>query len=108
MKIFRSKDNGPTVPRSVEQVEVSDCTDVTGTSITFPHCDALILHSPGSCAYCDRRPDWQQLRSAQGIAFSDMSNADRTEHGLLPCPSTARRPADVRDQWPGNTASRAW
>lgn len=84
-----------------ETIEV-DYTDVLGTNIQFPHCDSLILHTPGVCQYCDRHPDWQALRSAQGIAFSDMPEDIRREHGLLPCPSTYRRPAEVRDRWYGN------
>lgn len=70
--------------------------------ITFPHCDSRILHSPGTCRYCDMRPDWQALRSAQGIAFSDMSTEAALEHGLVPCPSTYYRAADVRDMWGPN------
>lgn len=81
-----------------------DYTDVMGTNIRFPHCDALILHSPGVCRFCDMRPDWQALRSAQGIAFSDMPNETRIAHGLLPCPSTYRRsracPRATSRGWP--------
>lgn len=81
-----------------------DYTDVLGTNgIQFPHCDALILHSPGTCQYCDRHPDWQALRSAQGIAFSDTSDDVIRDHNLIPCPSTVRRTRDLRDRWPGNT-----
>lgn len=69
----------------------------------FPHCDALILHSPGTCEFCDRRPEWQRLRAAQGIAFSDYSNEVVEQNNLVPCPSTYRRSAEVRDRWPGNT-----
>jgi len=79
-----------------------DYTDVLGTSVQFPHCDTLILHSPGACAYCDRHPDWQQLRSAQGIAFSDDSDEKIAKHNLIPCPSTFRRTRDLRDRWGGN------
>lgn len=72
--------------------------------LKFPHCDSLVLHSPGACEFCDLHPGWQALRSAQGIAFTDMSEEDRVKHDLLPCPSTYRRPPEVRDRWPGNTA----
>jgi len=82
-----------------------DYTDMLGTTIQFPHCDALILHSPGKCEYCDRHPDWQALRSAQGIAFSDTTDEEIRDHNLVPCPSTYRRPADLRDRWPGNRAT---
>lgn len=36
----------------------------------FPHCDARILHAPGTCEYCDQVPEWQLLRRAWGIAFT--------------------------------------
>lgn len=101
MRIFRFKDRGPFVGREVEVVD-DDYTDALGTTIKFPHCDSLILHSPGVCEYCDRHPDWQALRSAQGIAFSDTPEADVKAHNLIPCPSTTRRPAEVRDRWYGN------
>lgn len=101
MKLFRFKDRGPHVPREVEVVD-DDYTDVLGTNIQFPHCDSLILHSPGACEYCDRHPDWQALRSAQGVAFSDTSTEDVKRHNLIPCPSTVRRSAEVRDRWYGN------
>lgn len=89
--------------RSPRSVSVdNDYTDVLGTTPQFPHCDTLILHTPGVCVYCDRHPDWQQYRSAIGMAFSDMP-ADRVlANNLLPCPSTAHRPAEVRDRWYGN------
>lgn len=106
MKLFRFRDHGPTVPRQVEVSEVVGYEDYyTGVSRVlpqFPHCDSLILHSPGVCEYCDRHPDWQALRSAQGIAFSDTSEEEIRANDLIPCPSTVKRPAEVRDQWYGN------
>jgi hypothetical protein len=87
-----------------------DYTDVMGTetkSLQFPHCDALVLHRPGTCEYCDRHPDWQQMRSRQGIAFSNDSDEHVRWHNLIPCPSTVRRPAEARDRWPGNVPSRS-
>ena len=80
-----------------------DYTDTLGTMIQFPHCDTLILHRPGSCTCCDGHPDWQAFRSAQGVAFSDDTAEFVKAHSLLPCPSEFRRPAEVRDRWPGNT-----
>lgn len=69
----------------------------------FPHCDSLILHSPGLCEYCDRHPDWQEYRKRAGIAFSDYDAATVAEFHLVPCPSTFRRSAETRDRWHGNT-----
>jgi hypothetical protein len=104
--IFRTKPGrSPYEPHTVkvEEVEVGgDYTDRLGTAIKFPHCDALILHSPGTCQFCDLHPDWQALRSAQGIAFSDDTDEIVQRHSLVPCPSTYRRSAEIRDRWHGN------
>lgn len=73
--------------------------------VQFPHCDSHILHSPGVCQFCDRHPDWQALRESQGVAFSDMSTEDAIAAGLVPCPSTYYRTAELRDLWGGNRPS---
>lgn len=74
----------------------------------FPHCDNRILHAPGECAYCDRRPEWQALRIAWGIAFTGQQPDG--DHTLLPCPADYARPpgspADHR-RWYGNVAADA-
>lgn len=87
-----------------------DYTEVMGhnPAIQMPHCDQLILHSPGTCEYCDRHVDWQAYRAAAGIAFSDMSAADVASNGLAPCPSTYRRSAEARDRWGGNVPALGW
>lgn len=77
------------------------------TPVTYPHCDSLILHRPGVCVYCDARPEWQDKRAAEGVAFSDMSEEEIEQLGLKPCPSTQYRPAEVRDQWRGNVPRKA-
>lgn len=71
----------------------------------FPHCDSKILHSPGTCEFCDRHPDWQELRQYQGIAFSDTPDETVVRDDLVPCPSTWHRPAELRDLWHGNVPS---
>ena len=88
--------------------KTTDYTDVMGTMVQFPHCDALILHHPGTCVYCDRHPDWQSLRSAQGIAFSNDTPEFVKTNNLLPCPSEQRRTAEQRDQWFGNVPSTSY
>lgn len=62
-----------------------------------PHCDSSILHAPGACEYCDHYPDWQQMRVTQCINFSGEHDPEKA-----PCPSTAFRPEEIRDRWPGN------
>ena len=64
----------------------------------FPHCDAMILHAPGECEYCDRHPDWQQLREVWQIAFTGHS----PEMGGTACPSETHRDIETINRWPGN------
>lgn len=64
----------------------------------FPHCDAAILHKPGECDYCDRHPQWQQLREAWGIAFTGHAPVGHQQ----PCPSDARRGRHGGHGWAGN------
>lgn len=71
-------------------------------TIQMPHCDQLVLHSPGTCEACDLHPEWQAYRAAAGIAFSDMPAHEVQAHGLVPCPSTYSRSAEVRDAWNRN------
>jgi len=65
----------------------------------FPHCDGAILHSPGSCIYCDKYPSRQQYRVESNTNFSDKNDSTK-----LPCPSTYTRSAESRDRWYGNQA----
>lgn len=64
---------------------------------TMPHCDQTILHAPGKCEFCDRRPDWQQIREAWRINFTGESDENKA-----PCPSEYFRSGELRDRWPGN------
>ncbi|HET6372995.1 MAG TPA: hypothetical protein VFG76_06795 [Candidatus Polarisedimenticolia bacterium] len=63
----------------------------------FPHCDALVLHAPGACPYCDRHPDWQQLRQMWGINFTGEHDSSK-----IACPAERRRSLDTINRWPGN------
>ena len=71
----------------------------------WPHCDQRILHAPGECEYCDRRPEWQALRTSWGIAFTGHKPGEDA-WVTMPCPADFNRPAgspsDHR-QWYGNT-----
>lgn len=67
----------------------------------FPHCDSRILHAPGECDYCDKHPDWQALRIAWGIAFTNY----KPEGMELPCPANHVRGEDV-NKWGGNVAKK--
>ena len=64
----------------------------------FPHCDAMVLHKPGNCQYCDMYPMKQLDRMESNTNFSDENDSTK-----LPCPSTYARSAEVRDKWIGNT-----
>jgi hypothetical protein len=66
----------------------------------FPHCDPRILHAPGECEYCDNHQEWQALRQAWGIAFTNYE----PEGSELPCPANAAR-GDGCNSWYGNKAT---
>lgn len=99
--------------------------------MTYPHCDARVLHAPGECAYCDEHPDWQKLREVWGIAFTghrptesavshgawtggrtltyDVALPPGEHRAMLPCPADFNRPptgegSDHR-RWAGNVAT---
>ena len=55
----------------------------------FPHCDNRILHKNGECEYCDRYPEWQELRETWKIAFT----------GHPPAPDETACPADIAVMW---------
>lgn len=69
------------------------------TTPVFPHCDPRILHAPTECEFCDRHPDWQELRQYWGIAFTGYEPEDKE----LPCPADYAR-GDSHKLWYGNTA----
>lgn len=68
--------------------------------VMFPHCDQRILHAPGECQFCDKRPDWQALRVSWGIAFTGY----QPEGKELPDPATYARDDSI-NKWYGNVAS---
>lgn len=73
----------------------------------MPHCDQRVLHAPGECQYCDHYPEWQELRTYWGIAFTGHDPILNKEHPRLsqvPCPSEIRGREDI-NHWPGNRAS---
>jgi hypothetical protein len=88
-----------------------------------PHCDQRILHAPGDCWACDLYPDWQELRTKWGIAFTGHQPEVETANLMtgaseepvktitikreLPCPADFNRPPDSKSdhrQWGPNTA----
>ena len=66
-----------------------------------PHCDAKVLHSPGTCEYCDHRADLQAVRLVWGISFTGEGSTETST-----CPSQLERPLEKINRWPGNRASR--
>ncbi len=70
----------------------------------FPHCDQSVLHAPGECSYCDKHPDWQQLRKDWGIAFTGQYPDDEWQ---TPCPSDMRRGTGGAHSWHGNRPAGA-
>lgn len=76
----------------------------------FPHCDQRILHKPGECEYCDKHPEWQELRKVWGIAFTGHSGeTTETEYGskMLPCPAEFNRGMKSINSWYGNVPENA-
>ncbi len=76
-----------------------------------PHCDARVLHAPNECRYCDKHPEWQELRKIWGIAFTGHSydkngKPAKDEYGdiLQPCPAEADRGMESINGWGGNVA----
>ncbi len=69
---------------------------MTSKFVTFPHCDARILHPPGECHYCDKS-GLQEVREAWGIAFTG-----QVTKGLKSCPADQARSSESLNSWPGN------
>ena len=65
--------------------------------MTYPHCDDAVLHAPGECVYCDRYPEAQARREANGINFTGQHDPSRE-----PCPAEARRGLGAINRWSGN------
>lgn len=71
---------------------------MTDQHIQFPHCDSGVLHAPGECEFCDRHPDWQNLRNHWGIAFTGHQPGPRE----MSCPSDFQRGLHGAHGWYGN------
>lgn len=69
----------------------------------FPHCDQRILHAPGECEYCDKHPEWQELRKMWGIAFTGHTPTEEQYAKQLPCPADFNR-GENHQKWGGNVA----
>jgi hypothetical protein len=63
----------------------------------YPHCDALVLHAPEECKYCDKFPYLQCVREHWKIAFSGYEPDEKE----LPCPADFQRPGKSQ-RWSGN------
>lgn len=70
--------------------------------VRAPHCDMRVLHSPGSCEYCDKYPERQAIREANLIMFTD--DDPRLKQGWTLCPALAERGVDSVNAWGGNRA----
>lgn len=63
------------------------------------HCDALVLHAPNECRYCDMYPTAQLWRIKNKINFTGHYKA-----GFTQCPAEAQRPLETINRWHGNVA----
>lgn len=66
------------------------------------HCDMFVLHSPGTCEYCDGHPKLQEFRKQQLIQFTN-EVFDGTRHKYA-CPALTKRDYDTIERWNGNVA----
>lgn len=63
----------------------------------YPHCDSLVLHAPGECAFCDDYPEKQARRMYGRVNFTGHHDPNKS-----PCPAEARRSLDHIERWVGN------
>ena len=71
--------------------------------MTFPHCDARILHAPGECDVCDEySSDLQEVRKVWNIAFT----GHKPEGIQTPCPADLARGPESYNQWGGNVPQK--
>src|SRR5688572_8418568 len=62
------------------------------------HCDSNVIHSPGTCRYCDLYGKPHQIYLLiKGINFTNTEDPDK-----LPCPSTKLRSVEQINRWGGN------
>lgn len=75
----------------------------------FPHCDQSVLHAPSECHFCDKYPQWQELRRLWGIAFTGHEPQRLYKNGPweAPCPSDYRRGIGGAHNWHGNRPTNA-
>ena len=63
---------------------------------TMPHCDERVLHSKGTCTYCDKAQTLQQYRTMLGLKFTDELQENDP---LLPGEDRTKASAEA---WGGN------
>lgn len=85
----------------MDKLDFLRTVEKAGYDMQFPHCDALVLHAPEECQFCDAHPDWQYLRMHWGIAFT----GEDPVAGQVQCPAERERPRDKVNRWGGNTPS---
>lgn len=66
---------------------------------TIPHCDSLVLHDIGECAYCDKRSELQMFRIDNDIDFTGKRERK------FPCFAETRRKLSDIEEWTGNRKS---
>lgn len=72
--------------------------DSYGNYKRAPHCDELVLHTPGECEICDKyASERQQSRIKRGVNFTGHYDKHKTI-----CPSENFRTADTIYKWGGN------
>lgn len=72
--------------------------------VVYPHCDPRVLHSPGTCEFCDEHPDWQAERVRKKIDFTNDKVDEADASREYPCPSFLYRDRETIEKWWGNRA----
>ncbi len=68
----------------------------------YPHCDSRVLHAPSACIYCDKFPEWQELRQTWGICFSGEQVSDERPIGDPADLAVMFKKRTDYNNWPGN------
>lgn len=83
-------------------IEAKDYTKLY-EQLEYPmvHCERRVLHSPGTCVYCDQQPEEQDRRILLRIQFTDEADV---HDDRAPCPAIADRGKASVNKWYGNVS----
>lgn len=101
---------GPFGPGTFWITEERPVVDLNGPKVQkvrYPacqaHCDARVLHAPGTCEYCDAYPALQEWRQEYRMLFT----GEEPRPLWRMCPAQEARGLDSLNGWSGNVAHPA-